>query len=59
MAKGQRPFYKGVDFKKFTNKDGYMKGGVPYTVSEKIPVKDKGGGQRRMLAKKKSEVSWF
>ncbi len=27
MAKGQRPFYKGVDFKQFTNKDGYLKGG--------------------------------
>ena len=26
MAKEQRPFYKGVDFKQFTNKDGYLKG---------------------------------
>ncbi len=38
MANKDRPFYKGVDFKKFTNKDGYAKGGVYYTVSEKIPL---------------------
>ena len=43
MAKGQRPFYKGVDFKQFTNKDGYMKGGNEYKVSEKIPVEDQVG----------------
>jgi hypothetical protein len=59
MAKEQRPFYKGVDFKQFTNKDGYLKGGNEYTVSEKVPLKVKVGGQRRMLAKKKSEASWF
>ena len=27
MAK-KEPFYKGVNFKQFTNKDGYLKGGV-------------------------------
>ena len=59
MAKEQRPFYKGVDFKQFTNKDGYLKGGKEYKVSEKIPVEDQVGGQRRMLKNKKSEVSWF
>jgi hypothetical protein len=59
MAKNERPFYKGVDFKKFTNKDGYAKGGVDYTVSEKIPVVDQVGGQRRMLKDKKSKVKWF
>jgi len=59
MANGQRPFYKGVNFKQFTNKDGYLKGGNEYKVSEKIPLKNKVGGQRRMLAKKKSEVSWY
>ena len=59
MSKGQRPFYKGVDFKKFTNKDGYAKGGVEYTVSEKIPVEDQVGGQRRMLKDKKSKVKWY
>jgi len=48
-----------VDFKQFTNKDGYLKGGNEYTVSEKVPLKVKVGGQRRMLAKKKSEASWF
>ena len=45
--KKDRPFYKGVDFKQFTNKDGYAKGGKEYTVSEKIPVEDQVGGQRR------------
>ena len=59
MAKGQRPFYKGVDFKQFTNKDGYLKGGKEYKVSEKIPVEDQVGGQRRMLKEKKSKVKWF
>jgi hypothetical protein len=59
MAKGQRPFYKGVDFKQFTNKDGYLKGGKEYKVSEKIPVEDQVGGQRRMLKDKKSKVKWF
>ena len=58
MAK-KEPFYKGVDFKQFTNKDGYLKGGKEYKVSEKIPVEDQVGGQRRMLASKKSKVKWF
>ena len=59
MAKGQRPFYKGVDFKQFTNKDGYLKGGKEYKVSEKIPVEDQVGGQRRMLKDRKSKVKWY
>ena len=59
MAHGQRPVYKGVDFKQFTNKDGYLKGGKEYKVSEKIPVEDQVGGQRRMLKEKKSKVKWF
>ena len=59
MAKEQRPFYKGVAFKQFTNKDGYLKGGKEYKVSEKIPVEDQVGGQRRMLKEKKSKVKWF
>ena len=25
MAKDKEPFYKGVNFKQFTNKDGYLK----------------------------------
>ena len=57
--KDKEPFYKGVDFKKFTNKDGYAKGGVDYTVSEKIPLEDQVGGQRRMLKDKKSKVKWY
>ena len=59
MANKKEPFYKGINFSKFTNKDGYAKGGVDYTVSEKIPVEDQVGGQRRMLASKKSKVKWF
>ena len=59
MAKNDRPFYRGVDFKQFTNKDGYLKGGNEYKVSEKIPVEDQVRGQRRMLASKKSKVKWF
>jgi hypothetical protein len=43
MAKDKEPFYKGVNQKQFLNKDGYLKG----------------GGQRRMLKDKKSEVSWW
>ena len=57
--KKDRPFYKGVDFKQFTNKDGYAKGGKEYTVSEKIPVEDQVGGQSRMLADQKSKVKWY
>ena len=45
MAHEKRPFYKGVDFKQFTNKDGYLKGGNEYKVSEEIPLKVKVGGQ--------------
>ena len=59
MANKKEPFYKGINFSKFTNKDGYAKGGVDYTVSEKIPVEDQVGGQRRMLKGKKSKVKWF
>ena len=59
MSKGQRPFYKGVNFKQFTNKDGYAQGGKENKVSEKIPVVDQVGGQRRMLKDKKSKVKWY
>ena len=59
MSKEQRPFYKGVDFKKFTNKDGYAKGGVEYKVSEKIPLEEQVGRQRRMLKDKKSKAGWY
>ena len=57
--KDKEPFYKGVNFSKLTNKDGYAKGGVEYTVSEKIPLEDQVGGQRRMLKDKKSKVKWY
>ena len=58
MAK-KEPFYKGVDFKQFVNKDGYAKGGVEVKNPEGIPTTNKVGGQRRMLKDKKSEVSWW
>jgi len=32
---------------------------VEYTVSEKIPLEDQVGGQRRMLKDKKSKVKWY
>ena len=41
MAK-KEPFYKGVNFKQFTNKDGLLKGGVEVKIPEEIPTKNKG-----------------
>ena len=39
---------KHVDFKKFTNKDGYLKGGVPVEMSKpNESQKDRVQGQRR------------
>ena len=58
MAK-KEPFYKGVDFKQFVNKDGYAKGGVEVKIPEGIPTTNKVGGQRRMSPEKKSEVKWY
>ena len=60
MAKdGKEPFYKGINQKQFVNKDGYLKGGVEIKIPEGIPTVNKVGGQRRMLAEKKSEVEWW
>ena len=60
MAKnGKEPFYKGVNQKQFVNKDGYLKGGVEIKIPEEIPTVNKVGGQRRMLAEKKSKVKWY
>ena len=58
MAK-KEPFYKGVNQKQFVNKDGYLKGGVEVKIPEEIPTVNKVGGQRRMLADKKSKVKWY
>jgi len=58
MAK-KEPFYKGINQKQFLNKDGYLKGGVEVKVPEGIPTVNKVGGQRRMLADKKSKVKWY
>ena len=58
MAK-KEPFYRGIDQKQFVNKDGYLKGGVEVKVPEGIPTVNKVGGQRRMLADKKSKVKWY
>ena len=59
MTKNKEPFYKGIDFKQFVNKDGYSKGGVEVKVPEGNPVVNKVGVQRRMLKEKKSEVKWY
>ena len=59
MAKDKEPFYKGVNQKQFLNKDGYLKGGVEIKIPEGIPTVNKVGGQRRMLAEKKSKVEWW
>mgnify|MGYP001441790061 FL=1 len=60
MAKnGKEPFYKGINQKQFINKDGYLKGGVEIKIPEEIPTVNKVGGQRRMLAEKKSKVKWY
>ena len=40
-------------------KDGYLKGGVEIKIPEEIPTVNKVGGQRRMLADKKSKVKWY
>jgi hypothetical protein len=56
---GKEPFYKGVNQKQFVNKDGYLKGGVEIKIPEEIPTVNKVGGQRRMLADKKSKVKWY
>jgi hypothetical protein len=55
----KEPFYKGVNQKQFLNKDGYLKGGVEIKIPEEIPTVNKVGGQRRMLADKKSKVKWY
>jgi|TARA_R110002020_G_scaffold242315_1_gene455604 hypothetical protein len=59
MAKDKEPFYRGIDQKQFLNKDGYLKGGVEIKIPEEIPTVNKVGGQRRMLADKKSKVKWY
>ena len=59
MAKNKEPFYKGVNQKQFLNKDGLLKGGVEIKIPEEIPTVNKVGGQRRMLADKKSKVKWY
>ena len=56
---GKEPFYKRVNQKQFVNKDGYLKGGVEIKIPEEIPTVNKVGGQRRMLADKKSKVKWY
>ena len=60
MAKDSKePFYKGINQKQFLNKEGYLKGGVEVKIPEGIPTVNKVGGQRRMLADKKSKVMWY
>ena len=60
MAKDSKePFYKGINQKQFLNKEGYLKGGVEVKIPDGIPTVNKVGGQRRMLADKKSKVKWY
>jgi len=59
MAKDKEPFYKGVNQKQFLNKDNLLKGGNEIKIPEEIPTVNKVGGQRRMLADKKSKVKWY
>ena len=60
MAKDSKEtFYKGINQKQFLNKEGYLKGGVEVKIPEGIPTVNKVGGQRRMLADKKSKVKWY
>ena len=40
-------------------KDGYSTGGIKVKPPLEQPTKNKVKGQRRMLASKKSEVSWW
>ena len=40
-------------------KDGYQKGGITFKPPLGQPTKNSVKGQRRMLASKKSEVSWW
>ncbi len=56
--KDKEPFYKG-GIPLNLNKDGYSKGGKEIKIPEGQPTKNKVGGQRRMLASKKSDVSWW
>ena len=55
----KEPFYKGINQKQFVNKDGYLKWGVEIKIPEGIPTVNSVGGQRRMLAEKKSKVKWY
>jgi|TARA_B100000902_G_C27261601_1_gene891110 hypothetical protein len=51
---------KHVDFKKFTNKDGLLKGGVPVEMSKPNESQtDRVQGQKRMLKNKRSTVTWY
>jgi|TARA_R100000306_G_scaffold32826_1_gene34344 hypothetical protein len=54
----KEPFYKG-NIPQDLNKDGYKKGGIEMKIPEGQPTVNKVGGQRRMLASKKSKVSWW
>ncbi len=51
---------KHVDFKKFTNKDGLLKGGRPVEMSKPNESQtDRVQGQKRMLKNKRSTVTWY
>ena len=51
---------KKVDFKKFTNKDGLLKGGIPVEMSKPNESQtDRVQGQRRMLKNKRPKTKIY
>ena len=53
-------FGNQVDFAKFTNSDGTLKGGIDVEVSNPQETQvEPVGGQRRMLPEKKRSAKWY
>ena len=58
--KGSENKSPSVDFSKFTNSDGYLKGGIEIEMTNKDETQYQvGRGQRRMLPEKKRTTKWF
>jgi len=51
---------KLLDYSMFTNKDGYLKGGVDVEMSSNSETQEEQvQGQERMLPEKKRKAKWF
>jgi len=51
---------KEVDMKKFVNKDGYAKGGIPVEMSNPTETQsEKVQGQKIMLKEKQRTAKWY